>query len=919
MKQILTALLLLVTSFAFAQNITISGKVLDADLLEPLIGATIKTADGKAGAVSDFNGDYSFTVSSGTHTIVCSYIGYNDVTNEIKASGTDIELNFMMGGSKALEEVVVTSDIAIDRKTPIAFSNIPTLKLKEELASQDIPMILNSTPGAYATQSGGGDGDARVSIRGFNQRNVAVMLDGVPVNDMENGQVYWSNWFGLDLVTKTMQVQRGLGASKLALPSVGGTINILTKGIDSKRNIRLQQEVGNNGALRTTLGFVSGRLKGGWGISAAASYKQGDGWVDGTFSKGYFYYLKIEKEFRNHLLSVSGFGAPQMHGQRLFKSRIQTFDRNFAVDAGVPDSIADTGKDYGLRYNEHIGTQDGKLKNVRVNYFHKPQFTLRHVWSPQNSFSLSTIAYSSIGNGGGTNSEGGLIRKSDGSIDFDSIYSKQQIGFLGDKKASTFIRSSINNHYWFGLLSTARYELNRSITLSGGVDARYYRGEHYREIYDLLGGEYADSQRNLRTSQSNQITRLGVGDKFYYNYDGHVRWGGLFGLMEYNKGDFTGFINLSSAIVSYKAEDFMWDETFFIDTLQLFATYNRPAEYNGTLYTVDHPSAASIADAINRNLKIDSVSMGNQIVGWVNIPSFTVKAGGTYNVNKSSNVFVNVGYLSRPTQFNNVIVDVYNTNKASGRYTIADGRKNEIITAVEGGYGFKSKMFAGNINAYLTNWVNRPLDNPPTVLEDPSDPNSDRIPVNINGINARHMGIELDFIFRATKQIDIEGLASIGDWRWNSGASTLLPDGSTYSFDAKGVHVGDAAQTQLGGQVRFEPIKGLYFKVKATYFGNNYANFNPEDLRGENAGRDSWQMPDYSILDFHTGYTYDMKKSGALTLRFNLLNVLDTKYIADADNNDNFLTPQYNDFDAKSAAVYFAMGRRWNLSLEYSF
>ena len=141
--------------------------------------------------------------------------------------------------------------MAIDRKTPVAFSTIPLKKINEELASQDIPMVLNSTPGVYATQQGGGDGDARITIRGFNQRNVAVMIDGIPVNDMENGWVYWSNWFGLDAVTSNIQVQRGLGASKIAIPSVGGTMNLLTKGIDSRKGGSFKQEVDSYGKLRT--------------------------------------------------------------------------------------------------------------------------------------------------------------------------------------------------------------------------------------------------------------------------------------------------------------------------------------------------------------------------------------------------------------------------------------------------------------------------------------------------------------------------------------------------------------------------------------------------------------------------------------------------------------------------------------------
>ena len=223
-------------------------------------------------------------------------------------------------------------------------------------------MILNSTPGVYATQSGGGDGDARISIRGFNQRNVAVMIDGIPMNDMENGWVYWSNWFGLDLMTKTIQVQRGLGASKLAIPAVGGTMNILTKGINNKEEISFSQNVGNNGFLRSTLGYNSGKLKNGWGYSLAGSYKRGDGWVDQTWTEGFFYFMKVQKKFKDHSLSFTAFGAPQSHGQRSYKKAISLYDMGYAASLGIDTSGVDG--DYGLRYNEHWG----ELNRYTVNF-----------------------------------------------------------------------------------------------------------------------------------------------------------------------------------------------------------------------------------------------------------------------------------------------------------------------------------------------------------------------------------------------------------------------------------------------------------------------------------------------------------------------------------------------------------------------
>ncbi len=938
LKHIIT-LIFFISSFSlFAQTYTLSGKVTDGDLMEPLIGVTVMAGD--KGAVTDFNGEYAFELASGTYEVVYSYVGFEDQKETITIENTAVRKDIRMGeSSEVLTEVVVTADIAIERETPVAFTNVPTIKLEEELAAQEVVMILNSTPGAYATQSGGGDGDARVTIRGFNQRNVAVMLDGIPVNDMENGWVYWSNWFGLDLVTKTMQVQRGLGASKLALPSVGGTINILTKGINSKRSLRFRQEVGNDGYLRSTLGLTTGRLENGWGVSLAGSYKQGNGWVDGTYTKGYFYYLRLDKEIGNHLFSVSGFGAPQEHGQRTFRSRIQDFDIEYAKQVGVPDSIAETGGGFGRRWNQHYGelerwvaTDGDTLRpgieqlNVRKNYYHKPQFSLRHFWSPGERTSLSNVVYVSIGNGGGT-----------GTVDIPGEYDGEglQIAYDGNSTQSIFtnyekissgiLRSSVNNHFWVGALSTFRQSIGERLEFSGGLDLRYYKGEHYREVHDLLGGDYFRSVRNARIDQG--ASKLVEGDKYFYHNDGYVGWAGLFGLLEYKKDRLSAFVNLSFAETGYKLQDYMFNKYLAIDDEEFYISYADPAEYNGTLYTVDRPDPNDVEYAIAQGLAVDSTSAQNQVIDWIWKPSFTFKTGLGYNINSSHRVFVNTGFLSRAPRFSNVIDDNYgqdliNTvtglNASLGKYYVVQNAENEKVLAFEAGYNFKSKKFAANVNTYFTNWNNKPVDRLPTVLSDPSDPESERFTVNINGISARHMGVEIDFAYEANKQLKVEGLASFGDWIWNSSAETILPNGEVYAFDAKGVHVGDAAQTQLGGLVRYEPIKGLYFKLKGTYFAKNFANFNPEDLQGSNGGRESWKMPTYFLTDLHTGYNFKVNDI-RMGLRFNVLNLLDTKYIGDATNNDDFLSPAYSDFDAKSASVFLGQGRRFNTSFQLTF
>ncbi len=903
MKQLnLLLFFLLLCSTTFAQGL-LKGQVKDSESGEALIGVNI--VSGTSGATTDFDGNYSLELQKGTHEVKFSYLGYDDLVQTVVMGNKAVTLNVVLGSSGLdLQMVVVTSDIATARKTPVAFTNVSTAKLGEELASQDLPMVLNSTPGAYATQSGGGDGDARVTIRGFDQRNIAVMLDGIPVNDMENGWVYWSNWFGLDLVTKTMQVQRGLGASKLAIPSVGGTINILTKGIDAKRQTSFQQEIGNNGQLRSTLGITTGRLKNGWGISAAASYKQGNGWADGNFSKGYFYYLRIDKEFGNHLISLSGFGAPQQHGQRAYQSPIAVFDTTYAQSLGIQNSeFPMTGYGYGLRYNQHLGVLNGETINTKINYYHKPQYSLRHSWNATKRFFLSNVAYLSIGNGGGTNTRGSLLgnddRMENGLFDLDAVYAQNSTPtFLNpDAKSENFLYSSINSHFWYGLLSTAEFKASETLTFSGGIDLRNYESKHSREIYDLMGGNYIPNNGTARNMRVENGAKLVVGDNIDYNYSGYVRWGGLFGMAEYQKNGLSAFLNLSTARSAYAYEDFFDKKIVTLADTIFIVGYGENIVIGDQTYTLTSPEA--------KNFRID----------WIYRSSFTAKTGAAYEINAKNGLFMNVGYLSRPTRFTNVII----ANATNSRDGIeAEGAKNEIVASFELGYNFKSPIFSANLNAYYTNWTNKPLDFLPSVLSDPTDPESDRTPVNIQGLAALHKGIEFDFAFKANEQLVIEGLASVGDWIWNSGDTVLLPDGvTTYEFDPTGVHVGDAAQIQIGGLIRYEPIKGLYFKIKGTHFSKNYSNFNPEDLKGATARTDSWKMPNYLLLDFHTGYNFKIKNIKT-TARFNVLNVLNTVYVSDAQNNDSF-SQSFNDFDAKSAAVFLGQGIRWNASLQFNF
>ncbi|MFT4734207.1 MAG: outer membrane receptor protein involved in Fe transport, partial [Arcticibacterium sp.] len=190
----LLALVVLMTTSAFAQSV-ISGTIMDGSNNEPLIGASISVKGTSIGTTSDVDGKYTLNgVPAGSETLVVSFIGF---FRQQVTIGSQSVINLTLAADASiLGEIIVigASDIAIDRQTPVALSNITSIDIEEKGGNQEFPELMKSTPSVYATKTGGGYGDSRISVRGFDQVNTAVLINGQPVNDMENGRVYWSNW-----------------------------------------------------------------------------------------------------------------------------------------------------------------------------------------------------------------------------------------------------------------------------------------------------------------------------------------------------------------------------------------------------------------------------------------------------------------------------------------------------------------------------------------------------------------------------------------------------------------------------------------------------------------------------------------------------------------------------------------------------
>jgi len=249
---------------------------------------------------------------------------------------------------------------------------------------------------------------------------------------------------------------------------------------------------------------------------------------------------------------------------------------------------------------------------------------------------------------------------------------------------------------------------------------------------------------------------------------------------------------------------------------------------------------------------------------------------------------------------------------------------NEEVKAIEGGYSFRSSSFSANINTYFTLWKNKP-----SVVSERIDDitYSDFVPMD-----AKHKGLELDWVYKFNQKFSVEGLLSLGDWVWTSGGEAIIlnsnnnspseegiANSDTLRYNANGVHVGDAAQTQYGLSIRYEPTYNTYIKLRGTYFADYYSDFDAGTLSGDNSGRESWMIPAYQLVDLHCGYKLKLSDKHKLDIKLSVLNLLNEIYISDAQNNAGYQALELNDFDAKSASVFFGLGRRMNLSAKLSF
>ena len=522
---------------------------------------------------------------------------------------------------------------------------------------------------------------------------------------------------------------------------------------------------------------------------------------------------------------------------------------------------------YGLKFNKDWGSYNGQINNSSENFYHKPHMSLNHYWDINKKSLLATAVYFSYGYGGGKWSDNFMTSQSiwdyrnpSGQIDWNAIYNNNAghtdtFSLANGEQVTGFSKNIQTNflasHIWTGVITTFDHEFSDAFKLTTGLHYRYFRSTLQQKVRDLLGGDFYIDDYAWSLA--------GVAGRDQVRHTGDI--------VKVDNGALIHYINLF-AMADYTCG--RWNAFIAGSVSQNW--YRRVDHYN----YIDEPWSET-----------------------VELEGFDIKGGVNFNINEFHHLYANAGYFSRVPYYKFVFGNF--TNRVS------DDLSNEKISSAEMGYGMSYDRTRIRLNAYYTYWKDK------SFLANEYDQFLD--PVLIRGLDAEHIGVELEISQRINKNISLAGLASLGDWKWKNDVAAMVYDNNnvlkdTIAVFADGLYVGDAPQLQLGLSGNYHFLEHFSLGLNWVYYDRLYADFNPVSRSNPSDREQSYRIPAYHLLDAHFQVVFTMFGQEAM-VNMGILNLLNSKHILRGmDGADHSLN---------SFTGFWGFGRSVNVGLKLRF
>ena len=695
-------------------------------------------------------------------------MGYKQMeTNTIVEDDITAIVNFQMKRSAVkIEGFQVSANRAVARETPVSFTNINEETIKDKYTTGDMPQMLDDVPGLFSTTSG--LGEAEITMRGFDAQKIQILINGVPVNDPESQVVYWSNWTGLSSNVKSVQVQRGAGASLYGSGAFGGSVNIETMGSGNDSEITFRTSSGyyttdgksadENGDMNdykpinytTMLKYGSGKIfNDKFKFDVSVERKAGDYYIRGTEYDGWSFGLEAENRLGSHVLNTSLIYAPQKHNQAR-----STYD-------------PELGKFLGREFNftNH---------KWQENKYLKPQLSIRDRWTFTPNSYLMTNLFVTTGKGGGSYANNIIFDAESGALLYKDLLAEsterrmlaqyaynvwEQTGGLnggyllecfevedmgthvagtytwaGDSKTVTSGSNTLdgdglhtnkftsyNNHNQIGLNSYYEQDVTENLNLIVGAEGRYWQADHFKEGTDF---------RHYNPEDPDSISTF---DAYMRDYD--------YSSKVVNTSGF------ARAKINIPFDSVIQNINFMLDGQ--YAVYYSEVEENLIKFFdpivgefIDEGYYASKQDSMlvfdDYGVVTDTVSIFNDDDYKRTYDFFSPKFGVNVNIDDNWNVLANYSIVYKEPK----VSDWYDRDADGGGpgvNQIVDGKVFDLIpekgVTIEGGFGFKNEKIKVDATYYHTQYIDK--------IESITDLHGDS--KTINAGQATHQGVELSF------------------------------------------------------------------------------------------------------------------------------------------------------------------------------
>ncbi|NLO20056.1 MAG: TonB-dependent receptor plug domain-containing protein [Ignavibacteria bacterium] len=498
--------------------------------------------------------------------------------------------------------ITVTTTRAIEGISGVPFSEMSKIELSNFYTVQDVPKLLSWMPSITSYSQNGNDiGYSNLTMRGFDQIRISVLINGIPQNGPEDHQVFWIDFPDISSNVELIQVQRGAGLTNYGSASIGGSINMLTSNFVNTKGVKLFSGIGvqqfadddDNAIFQNRVSKFSLEISSGivddFAFYGRLSRINSLGYRDRSWTEMNSFFLSAIKFSKNLTTQINVFGGPI---------------KDALVYAGVPKSYI---KDKKLRRKNPSDWQyDATGTNIsyfterreqELEGFTQPHYEILNDWKISENALLKSALFYYTG---------------DGYYDYDASWADSttlritsEQGFnLSENPTNALIKANVSNKQ-IGWIPRMIFKHSGG-ELTFGTEIRFHRSNHWGKVAyaDKLPENYNPDYKIYELNGIRDIFSVFARERYEFSKKLAMSFElqlvhNRYGIEKEKSGNFfTSYLNQDGETVSGSGEIFNVNHLFF--NPKIGATYffdNNISLYSLLAWTSHEPRMSSLYPA----------------------------------------------------------------------------------------------------------------------------------------------------------------------------------------------------------------------------------------------------------------------------------------------------------------------------------